>query len=177
MKKGPNKLIYQDSIITKFLIESPTYGNFEVIIDTEDYEKIKCYRWQISFSKKENRYVRIVAVDSNNKIIKIHQLIMNDKMIDHKNCIIFDNRKENLRKCTISQNNMNKDIQNNNTSGYKGVSWDKSKNKWEAYIQINSRKKHLGRYNTKEEAAQAYNEAAIKYHGEFARLNIIKDNI
>jgi hypothetical protein len=174
-KLGFNKITYQDDKILKFLVESKKYGNFEIIIDIEDYEKIKNYRWYISFSKQWDRFREIIANTYLNKkqLLVLHQLIMNDKMVDHKNGNIFDNRKENLRKCTKSENAWNRGKQKNNTSGYKGVYWDKSRNKWLVFIGVNKKYIHIGRFSNIIEAAKAYNEAAIKYHGKFAKLNII----
>ena len=90
---------------------------------------------------------------------------------DHINGDRLDNRKINLRICTRSQNNMNKGIQKNNNSGFKGVVFFKGK--WMAHIQINNRNIYLGVFDNIKDAAQAYNEAAIRYHKRFAVLNKI----
>jgi hypothetical protein len=66
-----------------------------------------------------------------------------------------------------------KNYKKNNTSGFKGVTWDKSRSKWKAHIHIERKIKNLGRFDSPEEAAIAYNEAALKYFGEFAFLNTI----
>jgi len=89
--------------------------------------------------------------------------------IDHINGDKLDNRRENLRSATRSQNKMNSGKPKNNTSGYKGVCWYKRGNKWRAQIGINGKLKHLGYFEDKEEAAKAYKKAAEKYHGEFVR--------
>jgi hypothetical protein len=175
--KGFNKILYQDDKILKFLIESPKYGNFEVIVDAEDYEKIKMHRWIVHFNIKLKKIVGIqtyLYINKKKATLTLHQSVMNDTWIDHKNGDIFDNRKENLRKCTCSENNKNKCIFINNTSGYKGVSWEKRMDKWLASITVNYKQMNLGYFTDIIEAALAYNEAAIKYHGEFASLNIIK---
>jgi hypothetical protein len=91
--------------------------------------------------------------------------------IDHKNNIRNDNKWENLRLATKSQNLMNTGVYKSNTVGYKGVHKRKNWNKWRARIIVNGKRLHLGDFNTPEEAALAYNEAAIKYHKEFANLN------
>ena len=174
-----NKLVYQDSIITKFLIDSPKHGNHEVIIDTEDYEKIKDYRWNIQFNKKRNKFTAVfmsLKKNKNKTTMGLHQLIMSDVWIDHKNGNIFDNRKENLRKCTNSENQMNASISKRNTSGYKGVSWDKNLNKWRVCIKIKESVVTLGYFVSKIEAAEIYNKKAHETFGEFARLNIIEED-
>ena len=83
----------------------------------------------------------------------------------------LDCRKSNLRICDNSQNHANRKAQANNTSGYKGVGWDLFNKKWVAQIMVNQKNKKIGRYDVKEDAARAYDKAAIEYFGEFARLN------
>mgnify|MGYP001579989416 CR=1 FL=1 len=85
----------------------------------------------------------------------------------------LDNKKDNLRICTNSQNGMNRKLNNNNTSGHKGVHWHKFSKTWHARILMCKKRKHLGQFDTKKEAAIAYNKAAKEFFGEFARLNII----
>ena len=85
--------------------------------------------------------------------------------IDHINGIRNDNRIINLREATHSQNQANKKYRNN--SGYKGVS--KNKNKWQANIKVGKKTLYLGYFDTKEEAHEAYKQASIKHHGEFAK--------
>lgn len=88
--------------------------------------------------------------------------------LDHKNCLAGDNRLENLRPATDSQNKANSRVYSNNTSGYKGVYWQS--NKWRAEIKVNKRKISLGMYHSKEDAARAYENAAKLHFGEFARV-------
>lgn len=89
-------------------------------------------------------------------------------IIDHENLKPGDNWIKNLRKATCSQNQHNRTINKNNTSGFKGVGWHKQQQRWRAYIVVNWKQKSLGLYDTKEEAHQAYCAAADKLHGEFA---------
>lgn len=107
----------------------------------------------------------------------MHRVIMDapkDMCVDHINGNPLDNRRENLRLCTHA-NNMrnNKGWSKNTTSMYKGVSWDKKRKKWQAKISKNGKTIALGRYSSEQKAALAYNEAAKKHHGEFARQNIM----
>ena len=94
--------------------------------------------------------------------------------IDHKNNIGNDNRWCNLREATRGQNNYNSSLYSNNSSGYKGVSWHIREKRWRAYIRIHTKRINIGSYNIKEEAALAYNKAAIKHFGDYAKLNEVK---
>lgn len=80
-----------------------------------------------------------------------------------------DNRFANLREATRSENARNMGLYSTNTSGFKGVTWDKSRGKWLAHIKIHGHTIHLGRHKTPKEAHDAYCKGAEKYHGEFAR--------
>lgn len=90
--------------------------------------------------------------------------------IDHINGNPLDNRLENLRLATKTQNNMNRGATKRNTSGYKGVSWNKKDGNWQAKIRIDGRNHHIGSFNDKEAAYLAYCDYAKKHHGEFHRL-------
>lgn len=139
-----------------------------VLVDSEDFERISLHSWCLS----SNGYAKR-GVFNQNKTILMHREVMNLKagIIDHINGDKLDNRKSNLRLCTISLNGANTRIASNNTSGYKGVHWDTRDKKWLAKICVNQKSMNLGRYENKMDAAVAYNEAAKVYFGEFARLN------
>lgn len=90
--------------------------------------------------------------------------------VDHIDCNVKNNDISNLRLVTHHQNQCNHRLSKSNKSGLKGVSWDRKGEKWMTSIKINRKSIYLGRYNTKEEAYEAYKEAALKYHGEYARF-------
>lgn len=92
-------------------------------------------------------------------------------MVDHINNNKLDNRLSNLRLVTHAQNMMNTKIKKHNSSGFKGVYLCKQTNRWRAEIRAHNRAIKIGRFDTKFEAAKAYDLAALKYHGEFASLN------
>lgn len=104
--------------------------------------------------------------------VRLHRQIMQPSpgmFVDHINGNRLDNRRENLRVCTPSENVRNQKRSSTNTSGFKGVYWDKNAEKWKAQIQSGGKKINLGHYQTPEAAHQAYCSASKKYHGEFGR--------
>lgn len=147
-------------------------GN-KVTIDTEDLELVSQRHWHLDGAG----YARtnVWADGKKQSAPRMHRLILgvtNRKLhVDHINGDKLDNRKDNLRVCTCSQNVMNRGKQLNNSSGYKGVIYDKERSKWRAEIAFNGKRKYLGRFDTVEEAALAYNKSALEHHGEYAYLN------
>jgi len=137
----------------------------ETIVDDDLYYELIKYKFHLS----HNGYVQ------NSKIGGLlHRFILQcDKkeIIDHINNNPLDNRKVNLRIVSRRQNAQNKSSSPNSTSQYIGVSFDKGRNKWKSYITVNSKYKHLGRFNTEEEAAKVRDEATKKYYKEFGNLN------
>lgn len=94
--------------------------------------------------------------------------------IDHENRVKTDNRISNLRPASSTQNKGNIGLLRNNTSGFRGVSLNGRSGKWCAQIKIKGKQTYLGRFDTPEQAALRYNEAARKYFGDFAYLNVIE---
>lgn len=91
--------------------------------------------------------------------------------IDHINNVRDDNRIVNLREATSTENHGNMKVRKGGTSKYKGVCWHKQLCKWNVRIMLNYKQIHLGCYDNEEEAALAYNKAALEYFGEYAKIN------
>lgn len=150
-----------------------TQGKF-ALVDDEDFEKINEYKW--SYQARGYAYKRNPN-QSESFVLWMHRVIMNAPdyfEVDHVNGNGLDNRKENLRLSTRSQNAINTPKRKNNTSGYKGVTFFKRDKKWKAQITFEGRNIALGCYNTPIEAALVYDDAARKYFGEFASVNFRK---
>ncbi len=141
------------------------------LIDDEDYELVSQYKW---YAHNRHGYWYATHTDNKNKkVISMHRLIMGvpkEKLVDHQNRNTLDNRKENLRICTRSQNLMNQK-RVNGTSKYKGVFWYKRHSKWNAYISFNKKRLHLGYFENEIDAAKAYDKKAKELFGEFALSN------
>src|SRR5215469_14244501 len=161
--------------------EIPLYASSLVaIVDDEDYAKLSSYSWLVKIAQ-DKRYA--ITMLSGGKMIYMHQLIQplgdGKKMtVDHISRDTLDNRKCNLRYATMSQQMANSAKQDrflkSCSSEHKGVSWDKESKSWKSSIRVNRKLMNLGRYRDEAEAAEAYNRAAVKYFGEFARLNVVK---
>jgi len=149
-----------------FAIMIPTYNCF-VVCDKKHYERIIKHAWHIHSSG----YIE-ARIDK--KVTLLHRFVLSeyrsDAQVDHKNGNKFDCREQNLRITNASQNQINKGIMSNNTSGITGVSWDKERNKWHVMISFNGKNINLGRYDTLEEAKQVRLEAEKKYHGEYSPI-------
>lgn len=151
-----------------------TQGKF-AIVDDEDFEWLSKYRWfcnkprNVIFRHTPRNHYKRKDIIMSREILNFPKGLQ----VDHINGNRFDNRRSNLRICNHAQNNQNKRIQLNNTSGYKGVSWSKHAKKWLVRIKSDKKQKYLGYFKNKKEAALVYNQAAIKYHKEFAFLNQI----
>ena len=154
-----------------------TLCGYNVLIDDEDYEKIINYKYYIISSKEKKGffYFRRYSYETGKRVgICLHRELMNceqfdKKCVDHINGNTLDNRKCNLRICTIAQNNRNQKIKKRNTSGHKGVDWNKKARKWRAKIKFNNQDIYLGLFVNINDAADAYAEASKKYHGDFGR--------
>lgn len=140
----------------------------EALVDDEDYEYLSRYNWYYD----KGYAVRNVCLENSRRtIIPMHRLINNtpEEMItDHINGNMLDNRRCNLRSCTNIQNSENRGANKNNTSGKRGVHWDRNRGKWLAYINYHRKFIHLGRFTDIDNAYKARIDGEKRYFGEFA---------
>lgn len=139
-----------------------------------DPEDLELYRYR-SAGINQWGYITIIHLG---KTQCLHKVILGELVleVDHENGDKLDYHKTNLRKVTHQQNSFNKGPNVNNKTGYKGVSYYKAGNKWQASIKVNGKSKHLGHHSSPEKAALAYNAAARLYFGEHAHINVIQES-
>lgn len=153
-RHSPNGIIIHDEYAEILLYNNDMEIIGSTLVNWENIETVMKYKWSMdnkgyAYNKKHN--------------IRLHRLILNcpsDMVVDHINHNRLDNRKENLRICTVQENNRNK-------SNVDGVSWRNDRSKWRAYITVDNKQIYLGLYDKKEAAIKARQEAEIKYFGEF----------
>jgi hypothetical protein len=149
-------------------------------VDDEDYPQLSAYKWhahETSHGFYAHHSVRLETGEY--RTIAMHRMVMglefgDNRQVDHINHNGLDNRRSNLRVCTLEQNIRNQRKKRRKaTSSFKGVSLHKP-GRWRAVIRANGRQVHLGLFNSEHDAAAAYNAAAVRYFGEFANPNKIE---
>lgn len=155
--------------------EIPLSRGMVALVDDEDYEKLNKYKWTALFCKWEIIYA--VRSENNSSVLMHRQILDAHKgiTVDHINHNGLDNRRENIRLATVSENNMNRGKTKKNKSGYKGAYFDKRKRKYRTTIRKNNRTIHIGYFDTAIEAARAYDNAVKQHFGEFSMPNQYKD--
>lgn len=139
-----------------------------VLIDAQDYEALSAHTWYVN---SWGYAVRFERVNGKKVCIRMHRELMglsmhDGKIVDHVNRNRIDNRRANLRICTVSQNGVNSGPRSHNRLGVKGV--QKHRNRFQTKITINGRRKFLGTFATAEEASEFFELASALVHGEFA---------
>jgi hypothetical protein len=155
----------------------PISNGYSVLIDDEDLELVQQFHWQPDIRPWAIYAMRTAKKNGKQYKMRMHRLIMgvlddHYVKVDHKNGNGLDNRKENLRVCSNSQNLMNS-VKPKGNNRFKGVYYRERNKKFQAMIKAEGKRLHLGLFTSEEDAARAYNDAALTYFGEFAKLNVI----
>ncbi len=157
--------------------EIPLSRGLVALVDDEDYGRISSAgSWHALPNGRTHYARRNYWQEARCFTVLMPALITGLTYVDHANGDGLDNRRENLREASHGQNMANKRLYRNNTSGYKGISWQNNRRRWQARIWVAGRFKSLGTYSLPEDAARAYDAAALRYFGEFARLNFPQEN-
>lgn len=153
-----------------------TRGLF-AIVDSEDYEAVVSRgTWYAAQGRSGGFYAeRTEGTRLTKHRVTLHEIVVGRKWVDHINGDTLDNRRSNLRPVTHKENMRNRGRQSNNTSGFKGVVWHAKTGKWAARIWVDGRQISLRYHESPEDAARAYDAAALEHFGEFARLNFPPD--
>jgi hypothetical protein len=146
-------------------------GGYTILLDAADLPKVAGRAWHVHRYGPDALYATAASPEGT---IYLHRLIMDapkGMQVDHINGNGLDCRRSNMRLTTHKQNHQNVRGNARNTSGFKGVRWKKDHHTWEARIKTDGRTRHLGYFPTPEDAAEAYNRAAVQLFGEYANLN------
>jgi len=152
------------------------------IVDSKDFNYLNQFKWYFMGNGRSNYAVRShCSKNGKHSTIFMHRVILERQGIklegmetDHINRNGLDNRRENLRMVTVSQNQQNSTKKINNKSGYKGIVFRSDVKKWRAQIGIDGKPQSLGYFKDKIQAAIVYNETAKKLFGEYANINNIQ---
>lgn len=137
------------------------------LVDEDDLERVSKHSWCTSHNGNGNFYAQTRI---NTKTVYMHRFILSapkGTMLDHRNGNSLDNRKENLRFCTKSENSLNSKHRVRRYSAYRGVTFDRNRGKWTAQLRVNGVKVLSKRFATELEAAQAYKDAVAQHCSEF----------
>ncbi len=147
------------------------------VVDDEDYALVSQHKWFVHEEARPGRhpsgpYARAFIRRDGKRIgIFMHMLLTGWPVTDHANHDGLDNRRENLRPAAEGRNQQNMRHRLNTSSRFKGVTWFKQTHRWHAQIRTNGKRVHLGFFSTEEDAAKAYDRAALEAFGEYACTN------
>ncbi len=151
-------------------ISTPKHPATFVLVDDADFDCLNQWKWC-----RNTRGYAVRRDSVSGRVVLMHREILSPPagvLVDHINGDPLDNQRENMRLCTHAENIRNcKKHRNGATSRFKGVSWNKRDKSFQVSIMFQRKAMNLGSYKSEEDAARAYEAAAHKYHGEFARTN------
>lgn len=160
-----------------------TRNNIKVLVDDEDIELVEQFSWYAFHVHGKNLWYALSHFDNpetgKKSQVRMHRLILKPSMgmlVDHVNGDGLDNRRSNLRVASYGQNARNRHSFPNNTSGYRGVTFNRAKRKWDAFISIDGRNHRVGRSKDVEVAARLYDTAAREHYGDFATFNFPRED-
>lgn len=148
---------------------------FKILVSTEDQDLLEKYKWYIN-GGYACRKVKTSEYKIHTQQLYLHRVVAErmgldlSQEIDHINLNKLDNRRTNLRFCTVSQNHYNTRVKSNNSSGYKGVSWHKRSGRWQAQIRFQGQLIALGYYQEAEQAYEAYCSKARELAGDYIKI-------
>jgi hypothetical protein len=148
-------------------ITVPLTRDLEALIDAPDAHLVAGAAWHAVSSRRTFYACHRIG----SRVLRMHTILTGWPLVDHVNGNGLDNRRANLRPATFAENARNRRRPKNNTSGFKGVSWNRRQGQWQSYITADGKRRHLGFHGTAETAALAYDVAARELHGAFAYLN------
>lgn len=164
-------------MVKRIDISTPNYPNMFTVVDDEDFDKLKVFKWTArarfnTFYAVRRRHKRELP---GSRLIYLHREVMAAEVgipVDHIDGDGMNNTRSNLRTCTIQQNGQNsRKTKKPKSSKFKGVNFHKRDRVYRARITVCGRKTELGTFRNEIDAAKAYNQAATEHFGEFARLN------
>lgn len=150
---------------------------YVALVDDELYEELSAHKWHARVNSSGLVYAIRNSPRPDKKTIYMHRVILGAPEgtgVDHIDRDGLNNKRANLRLATTSENQRNARRRIDNSSGYKGVakySAPRSKKPWKAHIGVNGVSRYLGVFDSAEEAARAYDRAAVEFYGEFAHRN------
>jgi hypothetical protein len=160
-----------------FVTHIKSTNGYLILIDVSDFKKASQFKWYVMELKRGFTIVRTIRKTFPNgkkeKMVLLSRFLTSapgGMVVDHINGNTLDNTQNNLRVCKNCENLWNA-FKPKGASKYKGVCFNKQTNQWQAEIQVHKKRIWLGRHNSEEEAARAYDDAAIIYHNQYARLN------